>query len=126
MLLCACMGSYVFNWMNFKNVSAYIFHDAFFFSFKRVLVQGRRPCFRRLYRRLCFMKCKRLHFSTSLYTIGQNWTTIGQMDRIGQNWTQIGQISDRIGQKWTIFVQNGQILEKWTNLDNSGQNLVNP
>ena len=126
MLLCACMGSYVFNWVSFKNVSAYIFHDAFFFSFKRVLVQGRRPCFRRLYRRLCFVKCKRLHFSTSLYTIGQNWTTIGQMDRIGQNWTQIGQISDRIGQKWTIFVQNGQILEKWTNLDNSGQNLVNP
>ena len=92
MLLCACMGSYVFNWMNFKNVSAYIF----------------------------------LPLCTVVNTIGQNWTTIGQMDRIGQNWTQIGQISDRIGQKWTIFVQNGQILEKWTNLDNSGQNLVNP
>ena len=117
MLLCACMGSYVFNWVSFKNVSAYIFHDAFFFSFKRVLVQGRRPCFRRLYRRLCFVKYKRLHFSTSLYTIGQNWTTIGQMDRIGQHWTQIGQISDRIGQNWTKMDKswkNGQI---WTTVD---------
>ena len=95
MLLCACMGSYV---CGVENVSAYIFHDEYFFSFKRVLVQGRRPCFRRLYRRLCFVKCKRLHcftFCTPLDKLDKRWnrldknfdtdwtkrTEIGQMDK---------------------------------------------
>lgn len=114
MLLCACMGSYVFNWMNFKNVSAYIFHDAFFFSFKRVLVQGRRPCFRRLYRRLCFVKCKRLHF-LPLCTL---------LDRIGQRldkWTELDKIGHRLDKSRTELDKNGQSLSKMDKSWKNGQ-----
>ena len=111
-LLCACTGAYVFG---VENVSAYIFHDEYFVSFKRVLVQGRRPCFRRLYRRLCFMKCKRLHciqFFVHHCTRGQ------RLDKWTKHWTQIGQNRNEIGQmdkqldKWT---KRGQ---QWTNCEN--------
>ena len=83
-----------------------------FFSFKRVLVQGRRPCFRRLYRRLCFVKCKRLHFlhlCTPLDKIGHRldkWTNLGH--RLDKNWLKLDKIVIELD-KWT---KRGQ---QWTN-----------
>ena len=96
-----------------ENVSAYIFHDEFFFSFKRILVQGRRPCFRRLYRRLCFVKCKRLHFTRFCVSLDKFWV------HRGQNRTEFGQTEGRIGQM-------DKKMDKWTKPSNSGQKPVNP
>ena len=96
-----------------ENVSAYIFHDEFFFSFKRVLVQGRRPCFRRLYRRLCFVKCKRLHFTRFCVSLDKFWV------HRGQNRTEFGQTEGRIGQL-------DKRLDKWTKLDKLDKRTSNP